>query len=597
MLRGRTREPGFLQDSSLESYTLFFLVLLGVVAGCAESESRSAEETRENASTVSFTEVTAEANLDGFRHATGISGNKWFPETMGSGGAFIDYDGDGWLDILLVGGGTWDDQEDPGYRTLWLYRNNGDGTFTLQTEEAGLGGVDAYGFGVAVADYNNDGRQDFYLTTLEENKLFRNDGGTFTEVGQEAGVSGGATWSSSAIFFDADRDGHLDLYVGNYVEWSPEDDIFCTLDGEEKAYCTPEEYEGIPGRFYRSNGDGTFTDETEQAGFDVSPGKTLGAAELDYNRDGWPDVVVANDTHRDLLFVNNGNGTFTEVGTESGIAYDGNGRALAGMGVDVGVVDSTGEETIFVGNFSSEMISVYRHAGSGLFTDRAAVSKIGRPSLLTLAFGLFLFDVELDGDLDLFVANGHVQPEIERIREGVDFKQPPQLFLNQQNSGVFEEAEREGVLASPLVARGAAYGDFNRDGKLDILITENDGGAHLWRNDTDAGRFLRVQLQGRESNREGVGARITAVAEGNTMERRVRTGASYLSQSEMVATFGLGQAARVDTLTIHWPSGQIDEFEGVAADQTLHIVEGKGVAEPAESTPAVAAGDLALDLE
>jgi enediyne biosynthesis protein E4 len=557
---------------------LALVTSLGGGIGCTGSgpisdEFATPDENAEQPAIV-FTDVTAQAGLGGFRHEMGSSGEKWFPEQFGAGAAFIDYNGDGRLDILLVGGAAWEDNDD--HPALWLYRNDGDGTFTLQTEEAGLGGVRAFGFGVVVADYNNNGLQDFYLTALHENKLFRNDGGTFTDVTGEAGVGGDPSeWSTAAVFFDADRDGHLDLFVGNYTYWSPEDDLFCSLTGTKKSYCSPELYGGIPGRFFRNNGDGTFTDATVEAGFGVGPGKTLGVAEFDYDRDGWPDLVVANDLERDLLFRNNGDGTFTEMGVEAGVAYDEHGRARAGMGIDTGVVDDTGEETIFVSNFSNEMVGIYRHIRDGIFSDRAAVSRIGGPTLLTLGFGLFLFDIDYDGHLDFFLVNGHVQPDVEEIHSVVTYKQRPQLFLNRGGNGTFEEfVAAYGVLTTPLAARGAAYGDIDHSGRPHLLITENGGPVHLWRNDSEMGNHLRVHLQGVESNRDGVGSRVVAVVDGRRMERRVRTASTYLSQSEKTVTFGLAGAPQVDTLTIFWPSGHVDRFEDIRANQTLHIVEG-----------------------
>ncbi len=556
-------------------------LLAGVLTGCHGAETvEEAEARSESASTtLSFHDVTAEAGLSAFRHENGAYGTKWFPEAMGSGGGFVDYDGDGWLDILLVGGGTWPSGDREPVRALWLYRNNHDGTFTDVTVEAGLGDIQAYGFGVVAADYDNDGDEDFFFTTLYEDMLFRNDGGVFTEVGEIAGVSGGAVWSTSAIFFDADRDGSLDLYVGSYVEWSPETDLVCTIKGSIRSYCTPEHYTGIPSRFYRNNGDGTFSDRTDEAGFADGPGKMLGVSEFDFNRDGWPDLVVASDTKQDLLYANNGDGTFTERGAVSGLAYDENGSARAGMGIDTGVVDTTGEETMFVGNFSKEMIGVYRHAADGLFIDRAAVSKIGRPSLLTLTFGLFLFDADLDGDLDLFAANGHVQPEIEETQEGVTYREPPHLFINDGN-GIFVDLGKEAGAAfrQPLVARGAAYGDYDRDGDLDILITENGGPVHLWRNDLDEGaRYLRVHLEGREGNRDALGAQMSAFVDGVRMERRVRTGSSFMSQSEKTVTFGSGHAERVDSLIVRWPSGRIDRFIDIPMSREYGLVEGEAL--------------------
>lgn len=527
---------------------------------------------------VAFADITASAGLGDFSHNTGEIGDKWFPEAMGSGCGFIDYNGDGWQDVLLVGGGKWPKDQSEPVPALWLYRNNGDETFTLVNEEAGLSGITAYGYGITVGDIDNDGDDDFYFTTLWENMLFRNDGGTFTEIGKSAGVAGEAVWSTSTIFFDADKDGWLDLYVGSYVAWSPETDLFCTLDGETKSYCTPELYKGIPSRYYRNNGDGTFSDHTEKAGFLPAPGKTLGVVEFDYNRDGWPDLAVANDTQRDLLYQNNGDGTFSEIGTISGIAYDENGRARAGMGIDAGVVDATGNESIFIGNFSKEMISVFRYIGNNLFNDRAASSKIGRPSLLTLTFGLFLFDVDLDGDLDLFTANGHVQREIETTQDGITYAEPPHLFLN-KGKGKFEDVGPAigGVFTQPIVGRGAAFADIDNDGDLDILVTENGRKAHLWRNDlTDGGNYLRLQVEGRESNRNGCGTQVSALVNGVWMERRVRTGASFLSNSEKTATFGLGAAAALDSMKVAWPGGTVEIFTNVAANQELWLVEGEG---------------------
>lgn len=544
------------------------------------SPSSSVETTEAIQSARAFTEVTEEAGLAAFRHNHGGFGEAWAPEIVGAGGGFLDYDGDGWQDILLVGGGSFRERNMGQVHTLWLYRNNGDGTFRLVSEEAGLAGVSVYGLGIVSADYDNDGDADFFLTTLYENMLFRNDAGVFTEVGKEAGLAEHSAWSTSALFFDANADGWLDLYVGNYVDWSPDKDLYCAYEGE-KVYCTPEEYAGYPSRFYQNNGDGTFTERTQEAGFatgiETERDKTLGVAELDFNKDGWPDLVVANDTERDQLYQNNGDGTFTERGILSGIAYDKHGKARAGMGVDVGVVDSTGQVSIFVGNFSDETAGVYRHTGQGLFMERAASSKIGHPSLRTLTFGLILLDVDLDTDLDLLAANGHVQTHIEKMLEGITFRQPAQLYLN-RGDGVFDEYNAEsGALSTAMVARAAAYADYDRDGDLDVLLTENNGPAHLWRNDFATGKVLRVHLKGQQSNKDGLGARITATVGPLKMERRVRTGSSYLSQSELSATFGLADAEQVDTLTVHWPSGHIDRFENVQAGHGLYIEEGRGI--------------------
>jgi hypothetical protein len=548
----------------------------GCESGDSESGARNVTGT-ESGKGIAFTDVTAPAGLEEFRHRTGAFGEKWNPESMGAGGGFIDYNGDGWLDILLVAGGLWPQHTDRRIQGLRLYRNNRDGTFSEVTAEAGLAGVTAYGFGVTVADYDNDGDQDFFLTTLNENLLFEHEDGIFSEVSREVGLGQIAEWSSAAVFFDADRDGWLDLYVGNYIDWSPETNIWCTVGGKYDAYCTPEVYEGVAGRYYHNNGDGTFTERTKAAGFRPAPGKALGALELDFNHDGWPDLAVANDLERNLLYVNNGDGTFTEQGVRSGIAYDENGIARAGMGIDAGVVDSTGEPSIFVGNFSTEMTGVFRHMEEGLFVDRAATSRVGLASRPILTFGLLLFDVELDGNLDLFAANGHMQPAVDSVANSVSYRQPPHLYVNQDKSGRFEEISRDvgGVFERRLVARGAAYGDYDRDGDLDILLTENGGPAHLWRNESKRGHFLRVDLRGIESNREGIGARIVLEVEGHRAERRVRAGSSYLSQSEKTVTLGIGPATTVEKLMVFWPSGTVDRFEDILADREILVTEGK----------------------
>ena len=554
----------------------------GFFAGCAGGEDASSGS---SPAALAFTKVTEEAGLGAYRHENGGLGQKWMPEIVGPGGAFLDYDGDGWQDILLVGGGRWPRVSDNPVEALYLYRNLGDGAFDDVSVAAGLGGMEAYGFGVAAADYDNDGDTDFFLTTLHENLLFRNDGGRFEEVGEEAGLADEAYWSTSAVFFDADRDGWVDLFVGNYVSWTPETDIPCFHEGQ-KAYCTPQNYAGIASTFYRNRGDGSFVNATQEAGFSgaIDPvlDKTLGVTELDVTGDGYSDLYVANDTERNLLFVNGGDGTFVETAVRSGVAYDRHGQPRAGMGVDAGVVDSTGHTTIFVGNFTQETVSVFRHASGGYFTDRATISRVGFPTMGTLTFGLFLFDADLDGDLDLFLANGHVLEHIAEILEGATFAEPAQLFLN-RGDGIFDEApSATGVLAQPMVARGAAYADYDRDGDLDVLLLENAGPAHLWRNDLNEAGWLHVRLEGRASNRSALGARIEVVAGDLRMERRIRSGSSFLSQSALPAVFGLGARRQVDSLIVHWPSGLVERFAGVEPGREIILVEGSAALRPVE---------------
>ena len=542
--------------------------------GCQSSDAPTdAPPSDNNTSSILFTDVTLETGLGDFRHVTGADGAKWFPETMGGGAGFLDYDNDGYIDLLLVNGSPWEATSAP--PALSLYRNDGSGNFSDVSEIALPNLGPAYGFGLAIADTDNDGDDDVLFTTLEGSRLLQNTNGVFTDITAQAGIEDQHLWTSAALFFDANRDGWLDLFIGSYVAWSAETDIFCSLDGETKSYCTPELYEGQTARYYQNNKDGTFSEATIAAGFTSSVGKTLGVATLDFNKDGWPDLAVSNDTQADLLYENNGDGTFTEKGQLSGIAYDENGKARAGMGIDTGIVDETGRETIFVGNFSKEMIAVFHHIGNGLFVDKAARSKIGRPSLLNLTFGLFLFDVDLDGDLDLFAANGHLQSEIENTQEGITYREAPHLFIN-DGTGLFEDAAplSGGVLATPLVARGTAYADIDLDGDPDVLVTENGGPVHLWRNDTTpAGNYLRVTLSGTRSNRSGLDARVVVFAADRTLERRVKTGSSYLSQSEKTLTFGLGAASEIDSLQVFWPSGTNATYFDITAGETLLLKE------------------------
>ena len=541
--------------------------------------SGNSEEASSNPSSedepVYFVNVATEVGLGDFLHTTGAVGDKWYPEPMGSGGGFIDYDGDGWEDILLASGGTWGGASNPNTQGLWLYRNNQDGTFSQVTEETGLADVQAYTIGINVADYDNDGDEDFFLSNLQTNMLFRNDEGLFVEVGEEAGIAEQAVWSSSAMFFDANKDGWLDLYVGNYVEWSPETDIFCPPGGTVKLYCIPAAYTGIPSRFFMNNGDGTFTDVTESAGFYPALGKSLGVAEIDFNNDGWSDLAVANDGEGDLLYRNNQDGTFSEVGTKSGMAFSEHGEARAGMGIDAGVIDSTGQISVVVGNFSEEMVGVYKYVGNESFIDRSASSKIGYPSLLILTFGVILFDADYDTDLDVFLANGHVYPDRTSDKDKVTYRQPSQLYMNRGN-GVFDLVEAtQGVLTDRMVARGVAYADYDKDGDLDLLITENAGPAYLWRNEKEGLSFLRVNTLGNEDNRDAIGTEVTAYVDGLAMYRRVRTGSSYLSSSEKTVTFGLGNHDSVDSLRVHWPNGEKEIFYDIDKNQEILVVQGK----------------------
>jgi hypothetical protein len=523
-----------------------------------------------------FTDVTTQAGIQ-FEHNSGAFGGKFLPETLGSGCAFLDYDRDGWQDILLINGTDW-----PGHKkrrtTLRLYHNNGNGTFTDVTARAGLD-VEMYGMGVAVGDYNNDGFPDILITCVGQNHLFRNTGkGTFVDVTNTSGLGKREGFSTSALWFDYDRDGLLDLFVCNYVKWSPEHDVFCSLDGKHKSYCTPEAYRGATCWLFHNRGDGTFEDVTAASGIFDSSSKSLGVALFDDNHDGRPDVLVANDTQPNKLYRNQHNGTFKDSAVEAGLAFSSEGKARAGMGVDVADFDNSGSLGVAITNFDNEMIGLYRLSGKG-FEDIASQSGVGIASRNSLGFGCAFFDVNLDGWLDFAVANGHIDETVRNIRGNVGYAQPPQLFLN-RGKGMFREiaAEVGGSFDQPKVGRGLAYADFDRDGDLDLLLTTNNGPAYLYRNDQLAGNgSIRFRLLGTKSNRDAIGAMVRVFASGLTQSRLVKGGSSYLSQSELPVTFGLEKRDHIERLVIDWPSGRTEEYKNLAAGRCYECTEGKGI--------------------
>ena len=530
-----------------------------------------------NAQNITFRDITAQAGIR-FVHNNAALGKKYLPETMGPGCAFIDYDGDGYPDILLVNGEDW-----PGHSktqsTLKLYHNNQNGTFSDVTAKAGLA-VTMFGMGVAVGDYDNDGHDDIFVTALGQNHLFRNNGnGTFTDVTKSAGMWGPSEFSTSAAWVDYDRDGKLDLVVANYVQWSQPTDIYCTLDGAHKSYCTPESYKGTSLRVWHNLGGGKFEDATQKAGMNDPTSKSLGLAILDYNGDGWPDIFVANDTQPNKLYLNKQNGTFEEKAVAAGIAFSEDGVARAGMGVDAADYDRSGHASLMITNFANQMLSLYHNEGNGLFVDEAPRSEVGRNTLVTLGFGCFFFDYDNDGWPDILVADGHIENEIERVQKRVSYAEPPHLFRN-LGGGKFQEvtAQVGAAFASPKVARGAAYADIDNDGALDVLITTNGGRAWLFHNEGGINHSLRLKLVGTKSNRDGLGAVVRVTSGGAKQWQMLRSGSSYLSQSELVLTFGLGDATKADTVEVQWPSGQMEKLSGVAGDQTVTIEEGKGVA-------------------
>jgi hypothetical protein len=525
---------------------------------------------------IHFADITQSAGLR-FVHNNGAFGKKYLPETLGPGCAFIDFDNDGYPDILLVNGQSWPGHESGGKTTLKLFHNNHDGTFTDVTAKSGLA-LPMYGLGVAIGDYDNDGFEDIFVTAVGQSHLFHNNhNGTFSDVTKQAGLWGINEFSTSAAWVDYDRDGKLDLVVGNYVDWSPQKDITCTLDGVHKSYCTPESYSGVSARLWHNLGNGKFEDATQKAGLRDPASKTLGITALDYNGDGWPDLLFANDTQPNKLYVNNRNGTFTERGVQAGIAFSEDGIARAGMGVDAGDYDHSGRPGIIISNFSNQMMSLYHNEGHGLFVDEAPRSEIGRSSLLTLGFSCFFFDYDLDGWPDIFVANGHIEDDIEKIQQRIKYRQPPHLFQN-LGQGKFKEvaAQMGPAFSAPRLGRGAAFADINNDGYLDLLVTTNAGSAVLFRNQGGTNHGLRIKLVGTRSNRDGIGATVRVRIGKDTQDQMLHSG-GYLSQNELVLTFGMGTSTRADNIDIEWPSGQIDHLTNTNADQTIIVEEGRGV--------------------
>jgi hypothetical protein len=521
-------------------------------------------------------DVTSSAGIQ-FQHNSGAFGGKFLPETLGSGCAFLDYDRDGWQDILLINGMDW-----PGHKerrsTLRLYHNNGNGTFTDVTSRAGLE-IEMYGIGVAVGDYDNDGFPDILVTCVGQNRLFHNTGkGTFVDVTNTSGLGKRLAFSTSALWFDYDRDGLLDLFICNYVKWSPEHDVFCSLDGKHKSYCTPEAYRGETCWLFHNRGNGTFQDVTASSGIFDSSSKSLGVAMLDQEQSGWADLLVANDTQPNKLYRNQHNGTFKDAAVEAGLAFSSEGKARAGMGVDVSDFTNSGHSGVAITNFDNEMTGLYEFSGK-TYEDVAAQTGVGLASKNSLGFGCVFLDANLDGWLDLAVANGHIDETVRNIRGNVGYAQPPLLFLN-NGKGNFRDIATDvgGNFDQPKVGRGLAYADFDRDGDLDLLLTTNSGPAYLYRNDQFAGnRSIRFRLVGTKSNRDGIGALVRITSGGLSQSRMVKSGSSYLSQSELPVTFGLEKHDRVERAVILWPSGRTEEFKNLAAGRCYECTEGKGI--------------------
>lgn len=546
---------------------------------------------------VKFTEITEQSGID-FVRENGAAGDKLLPETMGGGCAFFDFDGDGDQDLLLVNGTDWETagglhrerREAP--PTAALYRNDGKGQFENVTSDSGLD-VSIMGMGVAVGDYDNDGDPDVFITCVGSNHLFRNTNGHFDDVSSSAGVEGAPDgWSVAAGFFDSDNDGDLDLFVSNYIKWSREIDfaVDYRLTGVGRAYGVPTNFQGAHSFLYVNRGDGTFKDASESAGIQVTNkatgvpvGKALGLFFTDIDHDNLVDVLVANDTVQNFLFRNKGGNVFEEIGSESGIAYDSMGNSTGAMGIDGADVRNAGRMGVAIGNFANEMTSYYEADSDPLsFTDSSVAEGLGGPTRSALSFGLFFFDYDLDGRVDLLQCNGHLEAEINKVQPSQHYEQSAQLFWNAGPAArsCFLEIPKEklGDLARPIVGRGAAYADIDGDGDIDVLLTQARGRPMLVRNDdSHANHWLRLKLVGTNSNRDAIGATVELVADGVTQRRLVSPTRSYASQVELPVTFGLGSSSEIERLTIRWPGGSVEELRPSGVDRLLIVREGAGI--------------------
>ncbi len=521
-----------------------------------------------------FVDITKNAGIE-FSHHNGSFGKKFLPETMGSGCAFFDYNSDGWVDLFLVNSTDWPSHGSRP-RLCSLNRNNRDGTFTDVSREAGLA-VELYGMGVAVGDYDNDGWDDLYISGLGGGRLFHNEAGKFLDVTQKSGIRSSG-FGTSCAWLDFDGDGDLDLFLCNYAKWSEETDKSCSYDGVHKSYCSPANYPPDSPQLFQNLGKGIFDDVSKDTGIYSSDCKALGVVVLDYNRDGWPDIFVANDTTPHKLFRNNRKGTFAEVALDATIALDSNGKTRAGMGVDFADYDHSGYPSLVIGNFSSETLSLYHNTRGEFFVDKADTARIARDSFYRLTFGCMFFDYDLDGWEDLLTANGHIMDDIHEYDSKLTYAQPALLFHN-EGDGKFGSIPNQTApdLFVPMVGRGLASADIDTDGDLDVLITQNNGAPRLLRNDQPfSNHWLQVAVVGVRSNRNGYGTLLTVKAGRLTQTKTVKSSSSYCSQSQSPVVFGLGRESRVDTLEVQWPSGLKEEHPDLPANQRIILTEGRG---------------------
>ena len=550
------------------------LLCEGGVMAQSTAEGRSGAAAQSGTETVAFTDATRQSGID-FTHDNGAAGDHWYPELFGGGVAVLDLDTDGWPDLLFVNGRDW---RSASATRHGLFRNNRDGTFTDVFAGSGIDGTDVYGLGATVADYDNDGHDDVFVTTVDGGRLYRNAGdGTFRDATAAAGIGDGR-FAVSAAWLDYDRDRLVDLFVGNYVDWSPETETGC---GDPPGYCGPDAYGPVAPTLYRNAGGGRFENLTARAGLDDPTDKAMGVAVLDYDADGWPDLFVGSDRVPAKLYRNDGAGGFVDQGLRAGVALSERGRARANMGVDAADYDRSGRPDILVGNFLHEMLGLYSDRGDGLFVDAAPRTTVGRASYQSITWAVFFLDVDLDGHLDIFAANGGTDESQGMLDSRARLAQPP-LLLRNRGDGTFDDVSREvgEAFGRPAMGRGAAHADFDGDGDLDLVLTALNGPARLLRNDGgNRNNWLRVRLAGAGSNRRGIGAVVRVTSASGVQWRAVRSGSSYASQSELALTFGLGRDTVAETVEVTWPSGATQRFAGIAANRRVVIDEAAGLSQ------------------
>ncbi len=529
---------------------------------------------------IQFHDITKQAGIN-WDFNNGATGHHYFIETTGGGVALFDYNNDGLLDILVVQGGPipGNPNTQPFPKMNALYRNNGDGTYTDVTKGSGLDSYTGYGMGVSIADYDNDGWPDVYITAYGGNHLFKNNrNGTFTEVTHVAGVADTEgkifPWPLSSAWGDFDNDGHLDLFICHYASWSIPLDKPCLLEGE-LSYCRPQVYQPSVSRLYHNNGDGTFTDITEKAGINAVPGKAMGAVWMDYDDDGWMDLFVTNDTMPNTLWHNNRNGTFTNMAMQAGVAVGPDGTPMSGMGIAPGDFFHNGEDSLLVVNFSGETKSVFKNIGHGIFEEDSYQSDMASSNLQFLGFGLESIDYDLDGNLDVVVGNGHVLDHIEILGEGSTYAQSQQLFHNNGRGKFFDDVHSLGDLAKPRVTRGLAVGDIDNDGDQDIVMVAQNGPLQVFRNDGgNRNNWLTIRLEGVHSNRDAIGAKVTIFTSHGQQTARIHGGSSYISHSDLRITFGLSSVTRIDAIEIRWPLGLTQKFGSLKSNHFYYVKEG-----------------------